>query len=132
MSISQEKGLMMVADAFQHLRLKSIGNVVLVEVVTKEIQGPDLAKEFIAELTEAVGPDCDQPILVDLSRVRYLSSMGYSALFKMVKCAKERQRPIRFCNIHEDVRVGAEVVNLPLVVEIHESQAAALEAFARG
>jgi anti-anti-sigma factor len=122
----------MVADGFNHLRLGKIGDVLLVEIVSKEIQGPDLAKEFIGELTEAVGQDYDQPILVDLGRVRYLSSMGYSALFKMVKCAKERRRPIRFCNMHEDVRVGAEAVNMPLVVEIHESAAAALEAFARG
>ena len=121
----------MVVDGFKHLRLGKIGDVLLVEILTEEIQGPDLAKEFINELTEAVGPDCTQPVLVDLSRVRYLSSMGYSALFKMVKYAKERQRPIRFCNMHEDVRVGADAVNMSLVVAIHESRAAALEAFAR-
>ncbi len=53
----------MVADGFKHLRLGKIGDVVLVEITSKEIQGPDLAKEFIAELTEAVGEDGDQPIL---------------------------------------------------------------------
>ena len=121
----------MVVDGFKHLRLGKIGDVLLVEIVSEEIQGPDLAKEFIGELTEAVDQDGAQPVLVDLSRVRYLSSMGYSALFKMVKSAKERQRPIRFCNMHEDVRVGAEVVNLPLVVEIHETEAEALEALSR-
>src|SRR6516162_2520611 len=122
----------MVVNGFKHLRLGKIGDVVLVEILTKEIQGPDLAKEFIGELTEAIDQDGAQPVLVDLSRVRYLSSMGYSALFKMVKSAKERQRPIRFCNMHEDVRVGADAVNMTLVVEIHDSRAAALEAFARG
>jgi anti-anti-sigma factor len=122
----------MVVDGFKHLRLGKIGDVLLVEIVSEEIQGPDLAKEFIGELTEAVDRDGDQPILVDLSRVRYLSSMGYSALFKMVKSAKERRRPIRFCNMHQDVRVGADAINMSLVVDIHESAAAALEAFARG
>ena len=121
----------MVADGFKHLCLGAIGNVQLVEVVTREIQGPDLAKAFIGELNEAVGFEGGGPILVDLGRVRYLSSMGYSALFKMVKCAKERGRPIRFCNMHEDVRVGADAVNMTLVVEIQESRAAALEAFAQ-
>jgi len=121
----------MVVDGFKHLRLGKIGDVLLVEILSKEIQGPDVAKEFIEELTEAVGQDGDQPVLVDLSQVRYLSSMGYSALFKMVKCAKERRRPIRFCNMHQDVRVGADAINMSLVVEIHDSRAAALEAFAR-
>ena len=121
----------MVADAFKHLRLGTVGDVVRVEITSKEIQGPDLAKEFIAELNAAVDCDGSGPILVDLGRLRYLSSMGYSALFKMVKTAKERGRPIRFCNMHEDVRVGADAVNMSLVVEIHDTAAAALEAFAR-
>jgi anti-sigma B factor antagonist len=122
----------MTANGFKHLRLGTLGDVVLVEITSKEIQGPDLAKEFIGELTEAIGLDCDKPILLDLRRARYFSSMGYSALFKMVKCAKEHRRPVRFCNMHEDVRVGAEAVGLPQVVEIHDSQTLALKAFAQG
>jgi anti-anti-sigma factor len=122
----------MVADTFKHLRLSTVGDVVRVEVTSKEIQGPDLAKEFIGELSAAVDCDGPGPILVDLGRLRYLSSMGYSALFKMVKTARERGRPIRFCNMHEDVRVGAEAVDMPLVVQFHDSDSAALEAFRRG
>jgi anti-anti-sigma regulatory factor len=120
----------MVADGFKHLRLGMAGNVVLVEIMSNDIQGPDRAREFIDELT-AVVAECGGPLLLDLGRARYFSSMGYSALFKMVKCARERQRPVKFCNMHEDVRVGAEAVGLPQVVEIYENEAAALEAFAR-
>jgi anti-anti-sigma regulatory factor len=122
---------MTAADSFKHLRLGTLGGVVLIEVTSKEIQGPDLAKEFIGELTKAIGLDVDKPLLLDLRWARYFSSMGYSALFKLVKCAKELRRPVKFCNMHEDVRVGAEAVGLPQVVEIHDSEAAALEAFAR-
>jgi anti-anti-sigma factor len=121
----------MVAEGFKHLRLGVAGNVVLVEIMSTDIQGPDRAKEFIDELTAVVAQECGGPLLLDLSRARYFSSMGYSALFKLVKCAKERRRPVRFCNMHEDVRVGAEAVGLPQVVEIHENEASALEAFAR-
>lgn len=122
----------MVAEDFEHVRLGRVGDVVRVEVMSREIQGPDLAKAFIGELTRAVEQDGAGPILLDLDRVRYLSSMGYSALFKMVKCARERGRPIRFCNMHPDVRVGAVAINLPMVVEIHDAADAAIEAFARG
>lgn len=123
---------MMVAEDFEHLRLGQAGEVALVEVRSQEIQGPDQAKAFIAELTRAVEREEARPILVDLSRVRYLSSMSYSALFKMVKCARERGRPIRFCHMHPDVRVGADAINMSLVVSIHGSAAEALEAFAKG
>lgn len=121
----------MIAEGFKHLRTGTIGEVAHIEVMTREIQGPELAKAFIAELDEAIGPGDSRPILVDLGRVRYLSSMGYSALFKAVKWAKERGRPIRFCNMHEDVRVGAEAVNLPLVVQLHDCAAEAVSAFAK-
>ncbi len=127
-STSQEKGPVMVADAYKHLRVRMVRDVVLVEIMSEDIQGPDRAKEFIGELLEVVGREDDRPLLVNLRRVRYLSSMGYSALFKMVKGAKERQRPIAFYNMHEDVRIGAEAVNLPLVVKIHESEASAFDA----
>ncbi len=121
----------MVAEGFKHLRLRIAGGVVIAEVTSPDIQGPDRAKEFIGELTEVVGRQSDKPLLLDLRRVRYLSSMGYSALFKLVKSARELKRPIRFCNMHEDVRVGAEAINMPLVVEIFNSEAEALGAFAR-
>lgn len=123
---------MAVVEGFKHLRIDTNGPVLRVEILSRVIEGPDLAREFIAELNEAVSHECDRPLLIDLNRVRYLSSMGYSALFKVVKCAKERGRPIRFCRMHEDVRVGAVAVNLPLVVEIHDTDAEALAAFAGG
>lgn len=114
---------------FKYLRLSLLGDVVLVEVMCPDVQGPQLAKEFIAELTTVVNQDSARPLLVDLRRCCYFSSMGYSALFKMVKQAKERQRPIRFCNIHPDVSPGLEIVGLKLVVEIHDCQKSALDAF---
>jgi anti-sigma B factor antagonist len=97
-----------------------------------DMQGPQLVKEFIAELTAVVNQEWARPLLVDLRRTCYFSSMGYAALFKMVKMAKERQRPIRFCNMHPDVCPGAEIVGLKLVVEIHDSQKSALDAFVPG
>jgi anti-anti-sigma regulatory factor len=114
---------------FKFLRLSSVGDVVLVEILCPDVQGPELVKEFIAELSTVVNLDAARPLLVDLCRTCYFSSMGYSALFKVVKQAKERQRPIRFCNMHADVWPGAEIVGLKLVVDIHDSRKSALDAF---
>ncbi len=116
---------------FEHFRLRHVDGVVVIEMMSKDIQGPDRAKEFIAELmTVAEQAEC-KPILVNLGRTHYFSSMGYSGLFKLVKCAKERQRAVKFCNIHPDVRVGAEIVGLPHVVEFYDSEESALKAFAQ-
>jgi len=114
---------------FKYLRLSRVGDVVLIEVMSEDMQGPDRVKEFISELTTVVDQESARPLLLDLGRTSYFSSMGYAALFKVVKQAKERQRPIRFCNMHPDVCPGAEIVGLKLVVEIHDSQKSALDAF---
>jgi anti-anti-sigma factor len=116
---------------FQHLRLSMVQNIVLVEILSTDVQGPERAIEFSSELNTVAGQDSASPLLVDLRRARYFSSMGFSALFKLVKQAKERRRPVRFCNMHPDVRVGAEIVGLNRVVEIHDSAKSALEAFAQ-
>ena len=115
---------------FKHLLLRDVDGVVVIEMVTKDIQGPDLAREFIAELMTVAEQDDCKPIVLNLRRARHFSSMGYAALFKLVKCAKERQRPVRFCNMHEDVRIGGDIVGIPLVVEIHDTEEDALRAFA--
>jgi anti-sigma B factor antagonist len=114
---------------FKHLLLRHVDGVVVIEMVTKDIQGPDLAREFIAELMTVVELDDCKPIVLNLRHARHFSSMGYAALFKLVKSAKERQRPVRFCNMHEDVRVGGDIIGIPLVVENHDTEELAIKAF---
>ena len=114
---------------FKYLRLSMLEDVVLVETMSKDVQGPERAQEFSTELTTVAGQEGAKPLLLNLRRTHYFSSMGLAALFKLVKLAKERQRPVKFCNMHPDVRVGAEIVGLNLVVEIHDSEESALRAF---
>jgi anti-anti-sigma regulatory factor len=114
---------------FKHIRLRSANGVVVIDMISNDIQGPDLAGEFIAELMKVVQQDEVKPILLNLRGAIHFSSMGYAALFKLVKCAKERQRPVRFCAMHPDVRVGADLIGLPLVVVIDDTEECALQAF---
>jgi anti-anti-sigma regulatory factor len=115
---------------FKHIRLRNVNGVVAIDMVTADIQGPDLAREFIDELIAVVEQDDSKPILMNLRGASHFSSMGYAGLFKLVKRAKERQRPVRFCNMHADVGVGADLIGLPLVVAIDDTEESALQAFA--
>jgi len=115
---------------FKHILLRHVDGVVVIEMVSKNIQGPDLAKALIEELMTVVEQEESTPILMNLRGATYFSSMGYAALFKLVKFAKERHRPVRFCDMHPDVRVGCDIVGLPLVVQIDDCEKAALSALA--
>jgi anti-anti-sigma regulatory factor len=114
----------------KHIRLRNVDGVVVVEMLRDDIQGPDLAREFIDELMLVVEQDESKPILMNLRGAVHFSSMGYAALFKLVKRAKELHRPVRFCEMHPDVRIGGDLIGLPLVVAIDDTEASALRALA--
>jgi anti-sigma B factor antagonist len=120
---------MSVDNDFEHIRLSRVDNVVLIEILSGDVQGPDRATRFSAELIAVADQESADSILLDMRRCVYFSSMGYSALFKLVKQAKERQRLVKFCNMHPDVKVGADIIGLYHVVEIYDSRESALEAF---
>ena len=119
------------ADAdFQHLRLNMVKDVAVVEIRTKEIHGPQLAQELGHELATVTAQDWARRLLVNFRRVAFLSSTGFAALFRLVRRAKAEGRDVRFCDMEPGVRLGAEIVGLDKVAEIHQNERSALVAFA--
>ena len=116
---------------FQHLRLSMVKDVAVVEVLTKDLRGPELAQELGRELTAVAGQEWAGRILVDLRHVRYLSSTGFAVLVKLASQVQAAGRQVKLCNIDPDVRIGADIIGLGRVVEIHDSEDSALEAFGR-
>jgi stage II sporulation protein AA (anti-sigma F factor antagonist) len=114
----------------QHLRLSRIDEVILVEIRTKTIQGLALALELSDELARVTAQDWAKQLLVDFRRTRYLSSSGFAVLFKLVKQFTARGGRIKLCNLGPELRLGAGIIGLERVVEIYDSEAAALAAFA--
>jgi anti-sigma B factor antagonist len=119
------------SPVFKQIRVSTLNDVVLIEIMSTDVQGPERATEFSAELCAAANQESILPILLDMRRCGYLSSMAYSALFKLVKQAKERQRSVKFCNMHPDVKVGADIVGLYHVVEVCDCRESALAALAQ-
>jgi anti-anti-sigma regulatory factor len=119
----------MSTPSFQHLGLSMVGDVALIELRTKDLQGPKAGQELGSELAIVLAQDWARRILVDFRRTAFLSSSGFAALFKLVNQARADGRQVKFCCMAPGLMIGAEVVGLPKVVEIHENQTAALKAF---
>ena len=115
---------------FQHLRLSMVGDVALVEVHTKDLQGPKAGKELGTELALVLAQEWARRILLDFHRTAFMSSSGFAALFKLVNQARAVGREVKFCAMVPGVMTGAEVVGLPKVVEIYKDQDGAMKAFA--
>jgi anti-sigma B factor antagonist len=116
---------------FQHLRLSMVNDVAVVEIRTRDLQGPMLAQELGTELALVTAQDWARRLLVDFRRVTYVSSTGFAALFKLVSRARAEGREVKLCGMETGVRLGAEIVGLQMLVEIHDDKAAALQTFAR-
>lgn len=115
---------------FRHIRLSMIKDVVLVEVTSKDLQGPELAQQLGAELTTVAGQEWAKQLLVDLQKTRYLSSTGFAVLVKLVQQVQSLGKQVKLCNMHPDLRIGADIIGLGKLVEIHDDETSALQAFA--
>jgi anti-anti-sigma factor len=122
---------MTVAD-FQHLRMSMVQDVAVVEIRTKELQGVQLAQDLGEELALVIAQGWARLILIDFRKVGYLSSTGFAAIFKLVRQAKAEGREVKLCAMEPGVRLGAEIVGLDKVAEIHQNERSALAAFAQG
>ena len=116
---------------FQHLSLSMVKDVTVVEIRTKDLQGPMLAQELGTELALVTAQEWARRLLVNFRRVNYVSSTGFAALFKLVSQARAEGREVKLCGMETGVRLGAEIVGLEKLVEIHDDEAAALRTFAR-
>jgi anti-sigma B factor antagonist len=116
---------------FQHLRLSMVKDVAVVEIRTRDLQGPMLAHELGTELDLVVAQKWARRLLVNFRRVTYVSSTGFAALFRLLSRARAEGREVKLCGMETGVRLGAEIIGLPKLVEIHDDEAAALRTFAR-
>ena len=113
---------------FQHLRLSRVKDIVVVEILTKDLQGPTAARELGAELSLVSAQDWATRIVLNFHRINYLSSTGFAVLFKLVSRVTALGGRTAVCNMEPGLRLGAEIVGLDKVVSIYDSEAAAIAA----
>jgi len=116
---------------FQHIRVSMVRDVAVVEVRTKELYGMQPAQELGTELAMVTAQEWARGLLVNCRRLGFLSSSGFAVLFKLVTRAKAEGREVKFCAMEPGVRLGAEIVGLDKIAEIHENEGSALLAFAQ-
>jgi anti-anti-sigma factor len=115
---------------FQHIRMNMVGDVAVVEVMSKELRFPPQCQELASELYLVAGQDWAKKLVVNLGRTRYLCSTGFGVLFNLVKQAKAEGHAVKFCALDPEVRIGADIIGLDKIAEIHHTEHEALKAFA--
>ena len=115
---------------FELLSLSMVDDVAVVQVTTHELRFPNQAQALSYELGLVVVQDWAAKTLIDLSRVDYIGSTTYASLVGAVKKASEMGHVVKFCGLKDSVRVGADIIGLDRIAEIHATEADALASFA--
>ena len=119
----------MARNAYQHFDLRIHDGVAVASVVTPEIRHPAPAQELGAELSSLLDRDRLTRIVLDLDAVRYLSSTGFAVLLGFAKKVEAAKGQLKLAGMQPDVLVGANIIGLGRIVEIHPDVSSALESF---
>jgi anti-sigma B factor antagonist len=121
---------------FKHVTVAGVDDVVVVELITKEVQGPAMAQQLGNEFARVTAEYPVQKVVVDFSRVKYLGSIAFAALSRLIKNVRSAGGQIKFCSMEPSVRqattiiFGADVVGSQHSVEIYATRDAAVVSFA--
>src|SRR3954451_4997104 len=102
--------------------------VMVVEILAREIQGPQAA----AELGEQLGSllqSGQTRLLLDFGRTRVMSSTAFGALLNFWKQVEAAGGELRICSMDPSVRFGADILRLGQYIPIHDDTASAMAAF---
>jgi anti-anti-sigma factor len=114
---------------FEHIKLSRVNDVVVVEVISKDLQGPAAARELGTELSRVSAQDWSKQLLLNFHKISYLSSTGFAVIFKLVSQFTAKGGQLKICGLEPGIRLGAEIVGLDKVVEIYDTESKALAAF---
>jgi len=103
--------------------------VAIVEVLAREIQGPEAAAELGEELG-ALLRSGQTRLLLDFGETRVVSSTAYGTLLNFWKRVDAAGGELRICAMRPPVRFGADILGLGRYIPIHQDRASAVDAFA--
>ncbi len=105
-----------------------VDGVAVVEVMAREIQGPEAAAALGGQL-EALFRSGESRLLLDFGRTRVMSSTAFGALMKFWKLVDAAQGELRACSMDPSVRFGADILSIGQYLPIHEDRSSAMAAF---
>ena len=102
-------------------------DVMVVELLSREIAGPFHARELGDELASLVRPGWPQHFVVDFSNVR---SVGSTAFCEIVSFAHKVER-VCVCNMRQNLRLGGAMIGLDDCAEFAPNREMAIEVLRR-
>ncbi|MBT8486014.1 MAG: STAS domain-containing protein [Phycisphaerales bacterium] len=109
-----------------HLAVRHEGGMTIVVITRAAMMDPEYLRA-VAEELEELGRDLEEPwIVVDLECVEFLASPALGTLLVAHRDLEARGGGLRLANVRRGVRAVLELVNVPKLIPIFDSVAAAV------
>jgi anti-anti-sigma factor len=109
---------------YRHLTSHTENGVLVLTLTDPQIRGDEAAENLRKELLAAVAEAGAGRVVLDLSRVTYMSSVAFRPLLQLHGALKDRQGRIVLCNLAEPVR---EVLHLTRLISTSRSSRSPFE-----
>ena len=107
-------------------------SAVIVEFLSHEIADPEHSSELRRQLAALVRPDLPNRYVIDLHKVRIVSSTAFGASSGSCSKVRKASGTVVLCNMDEFVRFGADIIRLGDYAPIVADRRAALDLLATG
>lgn len=105
-----------------------IKGVAVVELVGRELSGPDAASHLSQQLNALLASG-EKRLLLNFHRTQIMSSTAFATLFNLSKQVGTVEGELRICCMQPAVRFGADILSLGEFIPIHDTEASALASF---
>ncbi|WP_435011372.1 STAS domain-containing protein [Tundrisphaera lichenicola] len=116
------------SDKTNHFRWSRVGGVAVVEILSRHIQGPEMAQELGKQLNSLLEAGETQ-LLINFEKTQVMSSTAFGTLLNFWKQVHAAHGKLKICSMDPSVRFGADILRLGEYIPIHDDQASALAAF---
>lgn len=112
--------------SYQRLDVSNVGNATVVRFVDRKILDAANIEQLGSELISLVDSQPEIRLVLDFSKVEFMSSAALGKLVKLEKKVKEKGGKVRLCNIRPEIFEVFQITNLHRVFGIHKSEADAI------
>jgi len=105
-----------------------VGDVAVVDVLHREILGPEAAKTFGEQLGMLLSSGQNR-LLLDFSKTQIISSTAFGTLINFWKKVEAANGKLKICGMDSSVKIGADILGLGNYIPILDDRHDALKAF---
>lgn len=116
---------------YRHVDVTQIGDVNVVSLLDREIRGEVASNDLEPELTRLVSPEGAQQVLLDLSKVEFVTSSAIVQLIMLKNALTAAGARMILCSLRPEVYDTFSMMRLDTLFQIEADQASGLDAFTR-